>query len=364
MDTEQRRRPEGSRPRTDSQKRPASSENRRTAAQRPNSNTARTGSRTRAPEPSRNRQETRQRQNSRRETQQRQPSGRRRTSTAAPRQKIKHPEIIYTPPKPFSRNRFLLRLATVVAVVLAVTFGMSIFFKVKTVTVSGANLSSPWTVREASGIEEGEGLLTLNQPRASGRITAALPYVKSARIGIKLPDTVNIEIVETEVVYSIQAQDNTWWLISSQGKVIEKTDAVKAGDYTKVLGVKLAAPLADQPAEAVEENATAGTEDPTQTAAPVTVTGARRLETALELLQCLEANGFIGDTASVDVSNLQSLVVWYGTRYEVQLGDGTNLDYKIRCMKEAIEQMSQYQSGALDISFTIWEDKVVYTPFE
>ena len=35
-------------------------------------------------------------------------------------------QIVYTQPKPFNRNRFLLRMATVVAVVLALVFGMSI----------------------------------------------------------------------------------------------------------------------------------------------------------------------------------------------------------------------------------------------
>lgn len=260
------------------------------------------------------------------------------------RQRPKKPEVVYTPPAPFSRNRFLLRLLTVAAVVLAVTFGMSIFFKVRTVTVSGAELYSPWAVREASGITEGSSLLALNRPRAGGRITAALPYVKSVRIGIKLPDTVNIEIVETQVIYSVLAQDGSWWLISSDGKVMDKTDQVHAGDYTRILGVQLADPVKNEQAVAAEGDAT-------------------DLETALAVARALEENGFIGDAASVDVTDSQALEVWYGTRYQVKLGDGTDLDYKIRCMGEAIGQMSQYQSGELDVTFTLWPDKVVYTPF-
>ena len=42
-------------------------------------------------------------------------------------------DVVYTQPKPFNRTRFLLQLATVGAVVIAVLFGMSIFFKVKNV---------------------------------------------------------------------------------------------------------------------------------------------------------------------------------------------------------------------------------------
>ena len=46
-------------------------------------------------------------------------------------------DVVYTQPGPFNIERFLLHLATAVAVVLALLFGMSIFFKVDTVTVTG-----------------------------------------------------------------------------------------------------------------------------------------------------------------------------------------------------------------------------------
>ena len=65
---------------------------------------------------------------------------RRRTTAAggtATKTKRPTPEVVYTPARPFSRNRFLLKLLTVVAVVIAIIFGTSIFFKVDTFVVSG-----------------------------------------------------------------------------------------------------------------------------------------------------------------------------------------------------------------------------------
>ena len=97
--------------------------------------------------------------------------------------------------------------------------------------------------------------------------------------------------------------------------------------------------------------------------APVTVTGAQRLTAALQILQALEANGIVGDVASVDVSRLEDIVLWYGSRYQVNLGDSANLEYKIACMNDVILQMNDWQSGILDISFTIWPNQVGYTPF-
>ena len=46
---------------------------------------------------------------------------------------------------------------------IAIGMGLSIFFKVDTITVTGAQKYTAWMVREASGIEEGDGLLTLSK---------------------------------------------------------------------------------------------------------------------------------------------------------------------------------------------------------
>ena len=62
----------------------------------------------------------------------------RKAASARKPRKERQIQIQYTPAKPFNRNRFLLRLATVAAVVLALVMGMSIFFKVNQVYVSGA----------------------------------------------------------------------------------------------------------------------------------------------------------------------------------------------------------------------------------
>ena len=109
-------------------------------------------------------------------------------------QQLKTPAVIYTQPVTFNSRRLAIQLTTILAVVLALVLGMSVFFKVEVISVVGANVYSEWTIREQSGINEGDNLLTFGRTKASGQIIANLPYVKSARIGIKLPDTVIIEI--------------------------------------------------------------------------------------------------------------------------------------------------------------------------
>lgn len=274
------------------------------------------------------------------------------------------PAVVYTEAKAFSRSRFLVQILSVFAVVVALVLCLSVFFRIKTITVSGAEAYSSFTIREASGISEGDNLLTFGRARAAGQILANLPYVRNVRIGIKLPDTVKIEVEEEDVVYAIQDVDKGWWLMNSDGKILSQTNLVGANKYTKVLGVELEVPTAGQQAVARETFIPVETTDDTQQADTTNLlTGAAKLETALEILRELEKNDVMGDVASVDVTRLDDMILWYGTQYQVNLGDEGMLEYKIACMVDAILQMSEYQNGVLDVSFITWPDQVGFTPF-
>lgn len=278
------------------------------------------------------------------------------------------PAVVYTQPAAFNRTRLLIQLMTVAAVVVALVLGLSIFFRVEVITVSGANVYSEWAVREASGIAEGDQLLTFSRARAGARIRAELPYVDSVRIGIKLPNTVNIVIEELDVVYSIQSSDDLWWLITSEGRIVEQTDGGTASSYTKILGVRIESPKVGDQAVAVEpeiptaetdaEGNIIGTE-------PVIVTGEQQLDAALSIVQALEDNDIVGQAASVDVSNIQDIQLWYGQQYLVLLGDTSQMNYKIACMVDTINDPRMDTGyGELDITFTIRKTEVMYTPFE
>jgi len=296
----------------------------------------------------------------------RHPSGRRNVSSgaepsakrgAAARRQA--PDVVYTQPGPFDRRRFLLRLVTVVAVVLAVVFGLSIFFKVgeNKIHVSGNEKYSAWDIAQASGIRTGENLLTLNKAAASSRILRNLPYVDQVRIGIKLPDTVNIEIVELEVVYAFQAADETWWLVSSGGNVVEKTNGSVASEHTRISGVQLDSPRVGQKAKAKElpqdEN---DSEQP-----PVTVLQSQRLEAALKVAQAMEENGLIGTATSLDVTRISSMEMLFGESYQILLGDSENMSKKIRFVKGVMENET---SGIIDVSFTQKPNEAIHTNFK
>lgn len=278
------------------------------------------------------------------------------------------PAVIYTQPAAFNRDKLIVQLISVLSVVIAMMIGLSVFFKVGRITVSGAETYQPWTIVENSGISKGDNLLTFSRAKAVSQILANCPYVKDVRIGIKLPDTVNIEIVESDVVYAIKDDQGTWWLMNSDAKVSEMINGSRASNYTQVLGVTLSSPKIGETGVATEIQ-TEQT-DPTEevagtmpTVAAIVISGAQRLNTAKEILKALEDNDIVGEAASVNVTDVDNIELWYGSRYQVELGDSNNLTYKIACMYDAILQMSDYETGVLDVSFNTWTDQVAYTPF-
>ena len=352
----------------------------RPASQRPASKSRRTAP---ARRPSSSGNKTRQQRSRAPETRKPQavPVKQRRPERRVSRQQAKRAEsqVVYTPPKSFNKYQFLLAIISVAAIVLALTLGMSIFFKVENIYVAGAEKYSAWDIREASGIQVGDNLMTLGKAKVSGKIIARLPYVEKVRIGIKLPDTVNIEIVESDITYAIQAEDDGWWFINSQGRVLEMTTGIIAEYFTKIEGVKIMIPAIGQqavaatglPAETlISQDATADPAAPTEamdatqtpTAPMDTVSADQQLMFAITLIQHLETNGVVGEVTRINVADLFNIELTYEDRYRVQLGDTSQMDRKVRSMVEAIAQMSDYQRGDLDVSFTIWPDKVGYTP--
>ena len=275
-------------------------------------------------------------------------------------------DVTYTPGKAFNRMQLMLRLLTVVAVVLALMFCLSIFFKVDAdeehgkITVSGNVRYDAWDVREASGLNGGEYLLSLNKGRIAKRIMSELPYVDSVRIGISLPDTVHIYITEIDVVYSIEATDGTWWLMSASGQIAAQCQAAEAQDYTEVVGVKIVPPtLGAQAVAAEEETAT----DPGGQTVPVTVYEREKLEAAYSILGCLEEEGLMGKVTQVDVSSLYDLQMWCGTRFQMLLGDTGKMSVKVNALAQALDQLHEYNRGILDASFTHWPDEVGFSAF-
>lgn len=284
-----------------------------------------------------------------------------------PRKKSTHsamPEVVYTQPEPLNRKKMTLRLLTVFAVVMALFLGFSIFFRVEKVEVIGIQKYNADTVLEVSGIEYGDSLLTFGKGKACAKIIEALPYVDNVRIGIKLPGYVKIYIQEVDVVYSIQDENDVWWLMTAEGRIVEGVSPAVAAKHTQILGIRLIETKTGQWAEAMEpepdETYVADDEDHTV----VTVTNGERLQTVKDILDELERNEILGEVTSVDVTDMGNLYLWFGSKTQVLLGDPSQMDVKIATMKAILTDDEIDASGIINLSNVDDDAPISITPFE
>ena len=256
--------------------------------------------------------------------------------------------------KIFGRT-FVRRLVTSVAVAVFIGLVLMAFLRVRNISVVGNSMYSREEIQEASGISEGSALLLVNKTTAASRIRAQLPYIDEVRVGIGLPDTVKIEVVELETTFAVAADDGSFWLINSGGRLIERITGKDAGDYLKIEGVRIESGETGDQAKAVEEPEAPAPEEETEEEEaeerPPEASAAERLDAALQIVRQLAEEDDIRSITSVDVSSIYDLQIWYGTRFQVKLGGTSELSYKLEYMVAALAQLDSYQSGVLDLTF-------------
>ncbi|HIR64689.1 MAG TPA: FtsQ-type POTRA domain-containing protein [Candidatus Faecousia faecigallinarum] len=266
-----------------------------------------------------------------------------------------------TPPRPLPRRRLIRQLVTTGAVVLALILGLTIFFRVQNIRVTGNGKYTAQEIIDASGIDGGENLLLLGKSKAAGQILNRLPYVDQVQIGIKLPNTVNIDIVELEAVYAVSAAGGGWWLMDDGGKLLEPVE--DAGAHIQVTGIQAENPTVGATltpaADPEPETQPEGETEPQANGDP-----AARAAAALTILQTLQEVDRTAEITRVDVSALYDLQVWYGDDYQVLLGGPEELAYKTRYMVQAVAELQDrgYRGGVLDLQLTE-PGKATFTPW-
>ena len=231
---------------------------------------------------------------------------------------------------PKSRG-FLAKLLTLVAVVAAAIFGVAVFFQVNTFEIHGNENYSEEAVIVASGIETGDSILLVDKSRTASLITTRLPYIESVTVARRLPGTVVITVTEGRAAVSLRSEYDEYWLIDANGKLMEQVNEDRAAAVTQLVGVSALLPVAgDQVLLSSDDQ--------------------QRLNVALELLKQLSQYDLADKIASIDVTQLYDIVMYYTDQFEIQLGSTEELEYKIKYLAYALESLDG-KSGLIDLTF-------------
>ncbi len=267
-----------------------------------------------------------------------------------------------------NRGRFgpLSKLLCLLAVVVALTVGVTVFFRVESVVISGNQRYTQEEITAASGIQLGDNLYSLNKVRIAQNIRTSLPYIGDLTINRVLPSTIAITVTEWEAVAQVAPPDQDraaavqeeladgdtekppaelaqeTWLISVRGKLLEPAPADSAA--ITVTGLTAIAPQAGSMLEAPESEAA-------------------QLSALTGLLEALEGAGATGQVTSIRLSATQ-LVARYLDRFDVKMKLDADFPYNVQLMQTVRQKIEEEYSteavGSIDLTQAGYD--AVYAP--
>lgn len=260
-----------------------------------------------------------------------------------------------------SRFGFLLKVLCVLTVLVALTVGATVFFRVEQVVVSGNSRYTQEDVVAATGIQLGDNLYRMNKFQINQEVRQALPYVNELNIVRKLPNTILITVTEWDAVAQIlptaevitEVDEETGeeisvetageaWLISVGGKLLEKAPADSRA--IEVSGLTALIPRAGTPLAVSQE------EQP-------------KLDGLLGLLSALESGSLMDRVTWVRVEGTH-IVMDYAGRFEAKLPLNGDFPYHLSVVETVIPQIDDkhgpQSTGSMDL--TQKDYQLVYSP--
>ena len=234
---------------------------------------------------------------------------------------------------------FLYKLLAFVLMCTAIALALTLFFRIRTIDVSGSQRYSAQEIIDAAEVQVGDNMFLMNKYRAAERIRAALPYIETVQFRRDMPDGLRIIVTECTDPAAI-VQDGKAYLLCDTGTIVDDVAASAAKKRIQVKGLTLVEPVVGQPAQAAEGQELALTQ-------------------LLALMQALDERGMGGDVTLIDMSDPAQLTLRYLERFDVQLPREADYGYKLDYLLAVAEKLEANEKGVINM---MQEGKVRFIP--
>ncbi len=216
----------------------------------------------------------------------------------------------------------LLLIAAIVMAILSLT----VLFPVKNVTATGSKLYTSAQIVKASGLGSDDNIFTFSEKEVEESIHKILPYVDTVKISRTLPDSVKLTVTDAKE-YESYLVDGKYYAVSKNGYVLNQYNEQPEGTFLTVcegvsckIGYKI---------EFKDDNSS---------------------ELVAAIKENLEKEKI--NINSIDVSDKYDIVVGVEGRFEVFLGEESNLKEKIAHLGSMIESIGENRAGTINL--TMW----------
>jgi cell division protein FtsQ len=228
------------------------------------------------------------------------------------------------------RGTVLYTPIAVLLIAIITIFGISVFFRISSIEITGEKKYTAEQILTASGIKKGDNLIILDAKAVSENISLILPYLSEIDIDKVVPDKIVISVTESEPI-AVVSFSGSWWMVDQKARVLEKTDDSNAARKIKITGM--------DPVNMVEGRQII-VDDSQQT----------KLQYLTDILSAIYKAGLSNQVGTIDMSNIGNISFTYSDRFTVELGSGENADHKLELMQQVISQLTPDDKGKISLS--------------
>ena len=183
---------------------------------------------------------------------------------------------------------FLYKLLAFVLICTAISLALTLFFRIRSIEVSGNDRYTRQEIIDAAGVSEGDNMFLMNKYSAAERIRRALPYIETVQFRRSLPDGLSIIVTECADPAAI-VQDGKAYLLCDT------------------------------------------------------------LEQLLTLMQALDQRGMTADVSLLDMSDPAQLTLRYLGRFDVQLPREADYGYKLDYLMAVVKKLEVNEKGVINM---------------
>ena len=224
---------------------------------------------------------------------------------------------------------FLYKLLAFVLICTAIALALTLFFRIRTIQVSGNDRYTREEIIAAAEVKEGDNLFLMNKYNAAERIRKALPYIETVQFRRMLPDGLSIVVTECADPAAV-VQDGKAYLLCDTGNIVDEMAASAAKGRMQVKGLTLTGPAVGTQAQAAE-----GQE--------------LTLERLLELMKALDSRGMTGNVSQLDMSDASQLTLRYLDRFDVYFPWDADYGYKLDYLLAVVEKLEVNEKGIINM---------------
>lgn len=224
------------------------------------------------------------------------------------------------------KTAFLFKVLLIVFVIATFFVATTVFFKINDITVVGESRYTDEQIISSTGIEIGDNLMFIEKISIAKNMFNELLYLDEVKINRLFPDVLEITVKDSVAAFTF-SEDGQNILLDTNGKYLENIE--DSTGYIQIIGLE---PLLLHIGDNIFETY---------------VPSSQLLE---QIITSLKSHNLLSDIKVIDIAKDYEIKLKYTDRFDVLIGDNTELDKKILFLSTVKSKLSDNDKGLIDIS--------------